>query len=470
MNIIEAIEDSRLFGSLFKDQSTWSNWKVCLKAIFGLPMDRKEMSRYRGFTSRKKRAVRAFKEVFLIIGRRGGKSFISALIAVYLAVFKDWRARLGPGERGYIMCIASDRKQAGVVLNYIKEILRLPIFKNMVVNPTKEEIELSNNVIISVVTCSYRTLRGYTILAAICDELAFWRSDEFSANPAKEVLTALRPSLGNVEDSLLLGISTGYSKSGPLYEAFRDKYGQEDKEVLVWRAGTLEMNPTYMKKTIDKALKDDFSAARAEYFGEFREDLETYVPSEIIENAVISNRYQLPKIDNAYYQAFVDPSGGGGSDSFTLGISHKDEETGKIILDRLEEARPTFDPMLVIESMSDILSQYDIDIITGDKYAGDFVSRGFEKYGINFEASELNKSEIYLEFLPLLMQQAVELLDNKRLINQTRNLERRTRSGGKDLVDHPKGLHDDLVNACAGTCVLVAKNEDIDRGRNIEWI
>jgi len=54
IDIIKAIEDNKLFGSLFKDQSTWANWKVALKAYFGLPMDKKELSVYQKFTGRKK--------------------------------------------------------------------------------------------------------------------------------------------------------------------------------------------------------------------------------------------------------------------------------------------------------------------------------------------------------------------------------------------------------------------------------
>jgi len=200
LNIIQTFEDPNIFGNLIKDQSTWANWKACLKTIFGLQMSEEEVEVYRKFTGRKKPPTSPFKEAYLIIGRRGGKSITAARISVYLTLFRDWSRQLGPGERGYIMCIASDKKQAGVVFNYIKEILRLPIFKNMVISETREEIELKNNIVIAVHTCSYRSLRGYTILAVICDELAFWR-DEFSANPAQEVLRALRPSLGNVEDS-----------------------------------------------------------------------------------------------------------------------------------------------------------------------------------------------------------------------------------------------------------------------------
>lgn len=141
-NIIQAFEDQKIFGSMIKNQSTWSSWKAALKAIFGLSMTKEELKIYRKYTGRRKAPGDPFNEVFLIIGRRGGKSFISALISVYLAVFKEWETVLSPGERGHIVCLASDRRQAGVVLNYIREILRLPVFKSYVNNEMKEEIEL----------------------------------------------------------------------------------------------------------------------------------------------------------------------------------------------------------------------------------------------------------------------------------------------------------------------------------------
>jgi len=450
-NIVKAFEDRKIFGSLIRDQKTWANWKVALKSIFALPMDKKESKVYREFTGRKRTPRNPFKEVFLIIGRRGGKSFISALIAVFLGVFKDWRQHLRPGEIGYVMCIASDRKQAGVVLSYIRAILRLPIFKDMVVNELKEEIELSNQVTITVTTCSYRTLRGYTVLAAICDEIAFWRVE--GASPAKEILTALRPALATIPGSLLLAVSTPYSRTGPLYEAFREKHGQNDRDILVWKAPTKAMNPTIQDRVIDKALKEDFSAGRAEWLAEFREDLETFLSTEMIENAIIPGRWELPKIEGVNYLAFTDPSGGR-VDSFTLAIAHRENGSGKIILDRLEERRPPFGPQNVVKEFSDILKSYGISNVKGDKYAGEWVSKAFRDEGIDYESSEKNKSELYLEFEPLLAQGQVGLLDNKRLLNQLRGLERRTRSGGKDMVDHYPGGHDDLSNAIAGACVL----------------
>jgi hypothetical protein len=96
--------------------------------------------------------------------------------------------------------------------------------------------------------------------------------------------------------------------------------------------------------------------------------------------------------------------------------------------------------------------------VTGDRYAGAWVSEAFQKEGVQYKASELNKSELYLEALPYITSGAVELLDSRELIKELRLLERRRGSSGKDTVDHPKSMgggvpHDDSSNV---TCGLIA--------------
>jgi len=462
IDIVQAIEDPQLFGSLFGDQATWGNWKVFLSALFGLglPKGKKALSLYRECTGRQRPPKKQFNEAFAIVGRRGGKSFISSVIACHLALFHDWQPYLAKGEVGWIMVIASDRKQARVILGYIKGILALPIFKGMVEKELSWEVQLKNRITISIQTCDYRSIRGYTCVAAICDEIAFWQSE--GANPAKEILTALRPSMATIPGSLLLGLSTPYARSGILYESYRKHFGQDNSDVLIWKAPTVVMNPTISKKIIERAMEDDYSAGRAEWEADFREDLETFLPSNIIEDAVIPGRFMLPYVGYSY-KAFTDPSGGR-NDSFTLAIAHKEDNTGRYVLDVLEERRPPFGPQDVVNEYADILKKYQINHVRGDRYAGEWVSRAFQDAGISYEASERNKSEIYLEFAPLMMQGQVDLLDNKRLFNQLRSLDRRTRSGGRDLVDHPPGGHDDLANAAAGAIVEITGGDECGFG------
>ena len=62
-----------------------------------------------------------------------------ALVAVFLAVFRDWRPFLAPGERATIMVIARDRDQAGEILNYVKAYFHgVPMLAALLENETGE--------------------------------------------------------------------------------------------------------------------------------------------------------------------------------------------------------------------------------------------------------------------------------------------------------------------------------------------
>ncbi len=63
---------------------------------------------------------------------------------------------------------------------------------------------------------------------------------------------------------------------------------------------------------------------------------------------------------------------------------------------------------------------------------------------------------MYLKLLPAINSGLLELLENERLINKRCNLKRRVERSEKDLINHPDGAHDDLINAAAGALVLDA--------------
>jgi hypothetical protein len=161
-------------------------------------------------------------------------------------------------------------------------------------------------------------------------KIAFWRSDE-SLNPDREILRAIRPSLATTNGPLIC-ISSLYAKSGALFEAYQRHYGSNGHPaILVAKAPSKVMNPSLPQKVIDRALEEDAEAAQAEYFAEFRGDLEIFVSREVIEGRVsrgVTARQPLPGVS---YAAFVDPSGGS-SDAMTLAICHR-ERDGEIVLD-----------------------------------------------------------------------------------------------------------------------------------------
>jgi hypothetical protein len=159
--------------------------------------------------------------------------------------------------------------------------------------------------------------------------------------------------------------------------------------------------------------------------------------------------------------AFIDPSFGG-QDSFTLAIGHAELNGQVRILDLVREFKPGFAPDSAVAEISQVVKSYKTFEVTSDRFSRDWVKTEFEKHGIKVRFSKKNVSEIYLDFLPLVTSRAVELLDNRRLLGQLGNLERRARAGGNDLVTHFGGQHDDLANAAAG--VLCHANKPIVYG------
>ena len=114
MNIIQALDDAKVFGGQFRG-ATWDAWRTFLAALFALPLTPEQLEVYQRHTGRSAPPTEPAQEAWLVCGRRAGKSRILATIAVFLAGFYDWRRFLGPGELATIMIIARDRRQARVI-------------------------------------------------------------------------------------------------------------------------------------------------------------------------------------------------------------------------------------------------------------------------------------------------------------------------------------------------------------------
>ena len=464
ITILDAMDDPNLFGQWFKGPS-WDAWRAFLAVLFALPLTDALFQIFTECTGRTVAPVEPCREVRLLCGRRSGKSLIAALIAVFLAFFRDYTPFLAPGEIATMMVIAADRRQARVIMRYTRAFIKsVPMLAEMIVRETRESIELSNRVAIEVHTVSFRTIRGYTCGLCCNDEECFWPADETSAEPASEVIAAERPSLATIPTSLLLSLSSPYARRGPMYEAVRDWFGKNDAPVLVWKAPTLRMNPALDRRVVDEAFARDPIAAAAEYGAEFRSDVESFIARETVEACIERGQFERPA-GAMCYTAFVDPSGGS-SDSMTLGIAHASvvRNGPGAVLDLLREVRPPFSPDQVVSDFVKVLRSYKIREVVGDAYAGEWVRERFRAGGIEYRTSPLSRSEIYLEFLPLLNAGRAKLLDNPRLVAQIAGLERHTARSGAETVDHAPGGHDDIANSAAGAMVNAARRLDESPG------
>src|SRR5258707_1056091 len=86
-----------------------------------------------------------------------------------------------------------------VIMRYVLGLLRgVPMLAQLIESETRESISLRNRVVIEVHTASFRSTRGYAIVAGLLDELAFWPTDEGSAEPDAEVISAIKSGMATI--------------------------------------------------------------------------------------------------------------------------------------------------------------------------------------------------------------------------------------------------------------------------------
>jgi terminase large subunit-like protein len=448
MNIDQALAPN-LLGAALGDMLTWQTWRTVLKACFGLALNRDEARAFESVAGSRAPPTQRVRELWAIVGRRGGKSKVAAALAVFFALFTA--PRLSIGEVGMVLVLAASRDQAAVVFNYIRGFFDAsPILKREVANVTASEITLRNGIVISVHSTSFRTVRGRTLICAIFDEIAFWR-DESSATPDVETYRAVLPALLTT-NGLLVAISTPYRKLGLLHQKHRDHFGVDGDEVLCVQGSTRQFNPTISEASIETQRQADPTSASSEYDAQFRTDISTFLDDALIDAAIEHGRpLELPPRPHpAFYRAFTDSAGGTGRDAYTLAIAHKEAERYVIDVVRGTRHGQKFDPQQVTKDYAELCKQYRISGVTGDNYSAQWVAGAWLDTGIVYSVSDLPKSGIYLECLPLFTRGLVGLPDHPKLIRELRLLERVTHRGGKDSVDHPRGQHDDFANSVCG--------------------
>jgi hypothetical protein len=453
--IHDALLDRRLLGAALGDPDSWDVWITTLKAAFGEKLTRKERIVFATVAGPRKAPSRRAKELWCVVGRGGGKSRMSAAIAVYLAAFQQHK--LAAGEEGFILALAGSRDQAGRVFDYALAFLRKsPVLRKMIASTTAHEIRLRNGVTIAVHSNSFRLIRGRTLLACIFDEVAYWR-DADSANPDQEVLRAVKPSLVRTS-GMLIGISSPYRQSGLLYDRFKDHYGVDGNEVLVVRGPTFEFNRTINRNEINKQLAADPDGARADWLAEFRSDRAALLDATVIADAVDYGRpLELPPRSCLRYHAFVDPSGGRGA-AFTIVIAHlekgKEEGERRYVADIVRGHTGKFDPQTVVREYAQLAREYGCTRIIGDNFAAEWVAAAFAEAGARYERCPIAKSQLYLESVPLFNRGVIQIPDHPDLLKELRQLERRTHRSGKDSVDHPRHGSDDFANSLVGAAYL----------------
>ncbi len=453
--VIGALRDPEIFGSLpaFRDLTSWRRWQVFLKAVDGLPLDAAEEVIFRHHTGRACYAPPpgGYQTTAAIVGRQSGKTQIAAVLAAHAAI----TAPRSPGRTPiYATMIAQDhRATLRVLFAYATEPFEtVPLLQGSVVARTNDTLTLDNGVVLAAYPCRPPALRGIRSRIVVCDEIAHYRSAE--GNPQDvELLRAVRPTLATTGGRLVL-LSSPYGQAGSLWDLYRAHYGKDDSPVLIWKGTAPEMNPTLSADYLERMREDDPEGYRSEVEGEFRAGVTALFDPEALDACVARDvRERLPEA-GVGYAAGADPSGGR-RDRFTVAIAHRAGD--RVVLDVVRSWESPFNPSGVVSEAADLLRRYGVGRVTGDGYGAELIAELFRQHRIDYDATIPNRSELFLELLPVVNAGAVALPDLPPLLRELRGLERRRGVTGRDRVVPSPHEHDDRACAVAAVVYRLAK-------------
>lgn len=448
----EALADKALLADALPGKS-WAAWRVLLIAACGEKLTASERKVFRRLTARKREPGCMVETLLVVAGRRSGKSRATAVLETYLATCCDWSDCLSIGERGLALCIAPSSRQAEVSFGYSAGLIdHVPLLSGLVVNRTANVLSLQRGIDIEVQAASPRYGRGMTAISVRLDETAYFRSNDGAATSDSELMIAMQPSLSSTAGMMIL-TSSPSQMEGVVYQLHKRHFGADgDDKILVVQSDSIGLNPSLRKSVIARAYETDPVAAASEYGGEFRAGLSNYLERSIVEKCVEPGVTQRQKLPFITHMAFVDVSGGSGQNSYTCCIGHLQKHQGQdvCVIDCLFEAKPPLNPDETTKTVAELLRSYNVNFVMADSYASQWPVSAFSKYGIGFQASPLTKSELYLHSLPLWVSGRVLMIDNVRAVDQLCGLKRKLGQGGREIIDHPKGGHDDLANVVSG--------------------
>ena len=104
-------------------------------------------------------------------------------------------------------------------------------------NETKQGFSLhTGRARIEILAQDFRLVRGYSLLCAVCDEIASMGTDpETHIKSDQELMTVLRPALVN-SGGRLICVSTPYRQAGHVWNTYKSCFGNPNATVLVWKA------------------------------------------------------------------------------------------------------------------------------------------------------------------------------------------------------------------------------------------
>ncbi len=152
--------------------------------------------------------LRVFREVFLVMGRKNGKSLFASACIAYMDYLD--------GEYGAkIYCLAPKLEQAAIVYDNFYQMIQQEPELSVLAKKRRSDIYIeSTNSVVKPLAFNAKKSDGFNPHFTVCDEIASWPAEQ-----GLKQYEVMKSALGARKQPLILSISTaGYINDGPYDE------------------------------------------------------------------------------------------------------------------------------------------------------------------------------------------------------------------------------------------------------------
>ena len=268
--------------------------------------------------------LRIYREVFLVMGRKNGKSLLASAIIAYVKYLD--------GEYGAkIYCLAPKLEQAAIVYdNFHKMVMQEPELATLVVKRRSDIYMESTNSATKPLAFNAKKSDGFNPHLTVCDEIASWPAEQ-----GLKQYEVMKSALGARKQPLILSISTaGYVNDGPYDELMKRSTAvllgsSEERRLLpiLYKIDDLKKwddieelkkaNPNMGVSVSEDFFREEMAIAknslskRAEfivkYCNEKQSSTQAWLPYDVVD-AVTGDKYRLEDFRSTYCVGGIDLS------------------------------------------------------------------------------------------------------------------------------------------------------------------
>lgn len=485
-----AIGDARLFKKVWLGEFS-DEQRAVMRMFYGLPLDSADMAIWHALHGGgvyddlyRLKSVHdsgvpyveglEYTDITLISGRRAAKSCIGSFCSAYEAICGGHKQRLIIEDQDPVfLFVSQDLTQAtstmrSYMLHYLKS---SPAGAQILSHPdsavTQRQIHLEGCGNIRVGPPNIKVGRGDSTACAVLDENAYWQSDEKSAAPDFEVERAIEYGMSQFSPyAKKFKLTSPYTEEGLAWKdsqiGTRGRFlkdpdpseleGYRHKLVLHGPSPVLK-NPTITTIFLTEKRAKDPDAFDREIGAKFSKAIAGFLNPALVKRAIDSGVTLRPKELAPYYVAAMDPAFK--NDAFPLCIGHL-ESPGTFVQDFLITWRGTYNEPLnpgdIMPLVGDILKSYGIKNVMSDQHHLESLQTLAQQSGFLVEPFYLtskSKNDMWRDFVTLLGQNKIRLVDSPVLYNELISLER-TITPNK--VEKIQGKRDDHAVVTAMCC------------------